>query len=96
MLLIYTLRKSESRLWEKKIFRHKREYVTGEQRYLHDEGLYNVYPSPEIIMVIKSRGMRWAWHVTCLVAIKIHIKFIPIPERKTLGRPRIRWKVRLT
>jgi hypothetical protein len=47
-------------------------------------------------MVIKSRGMRWAWHVTCLVAIKMHIKFIPIPERKTLGRPRIRRKVRLT
>jgi acyl-coenzyme A synthetase/AMP-(fatty) acid ligase len=34
-----------------------------EWRRLHNEELYNLYSSPNIIRVIKSRGMRWAGHV---------------------------------
>jgi hypothetical protein len=37
--------------------------VTGDWRRLHNEELHNLYSSPNIIRKIKSRRMRWAWHV---------------------------------
>jgi hypothetical protein len=37
--------------------------VTGGWRKLHNEGLYNMYSSPSIIRIIKSRRMRWAGHM---------------------------------
>jgi NADH:ubiquinone oxidoreductase subunit F (NADH-binding) len=37
----------------------KREEVTGGWRKLHNEDLHNVYSSPSIITMIKSRTMRW-------------------------------------
>jgi hypothetical protein len=37
--------------------------VTGEWRKLHNEGLSDLYSSPSIITIIKSRRMRWAGHV---------------------------------
>jgi hypothetical protein len=37
--------------------------VTGGWRKLHNEGLHNLYSSPSIIRMIKSRTMRWAGHV---------------------------------
>jgi hypothetical protein len=42
----------------------KREEATGECRRLHNEELNDLYSSPNIIRVIKSRRMRWAGHVT--------------------------------
>jgi hypothetical protein len=36
---------------------------TGEQRKLHDEEFCNLYSSPSIIRIIKSRRIRWAGHV---------------------------------
>jgi hypothetical protein len=47
----------------RKIFGPKRDEVTGEWRRLHNEEFNNLYSSPNIICVIKSRGMRWAGHV---------------------------------
>jgi hypothetical protein len=36
--------------------------VTGGWRKLHNEELHNLYSSPSIIRIIKSRMMRWAGH----------------------------------
>jgi hypothetical protein len=47
----------------RRIFGPKREEVTGEWRKLHDEELNDLYCSPNIVRVVKSRRMRWAGHV---------------------------------
>jgi hypothetical protein len=41
----------------------KKDEVAGEWRKLHNEKLRNLYLSPNIIIQIKSRRMRWAEHV---------------------------------
>jgi hypothetical protein len=38
--------------------------VTGDLRKMHNEELHNLYSSPNIIRIIKSRRMKWAGHVT--------------------------------
>jgi hypothetical protein len=45
------------------IFGPKRDEVTGDWRKLHNEDLNDLYCSPNIVRVIKSRRMRWAGHV---------------------------------
>jgi hypothetical protein len=47
----------------RRIFGRKRDEVTGEWTKLHNEGLGDLYSSPSIIRIIKSRRMRWAGHV---------------------------------
>jgi hypothetical protein len=47
----------------RRIFGPKRQGVTGEWRRLHNEELNDMYSSPNIIRMIKSRRMRWAGHV---------------------------------
>jgi hypothetical protein len=47
----------------RRIFGPKRDEVTGEWRKLHNEELHELYSSPSIIRIIKSRRMRWAGHV---------------------------------
>jgi hypothetical protein len=42
------------------IFGPKRDEVTGEWRKLHNEELHDLYSSPRIIRIMKSRRMRWA------------------------------------
>jgi hypothetical protein len=46
-----------------RIFGPKRDEVTGDWRKLHNEELHNLYSSPNIIRMIKSRRIRWAGHV---------------------------------
>jgi len=47
----------------RRIFGPRRDEVTGEWRRLHNEELNDLYSSPNIVRVIKSRRMRWAGHV---------------------------------
>jgi hypothetical protein len=47
----------------RRIFGPKRDDVTGDWRKLHKEELHNLYSSPNIIRMNKSRRMRWAEHV---------------------------------
>ena len=47
----------------RRIFGPRRDEVTGEWRRLHNEELNDLYTSPNIVWVIKSRRMRWAEHV---------------------------------
>ncbi|KAJ4436140.1 hypothetical protein ANN_18767 [Periplaneta americana] len=50
----------------RKIYRAKRDEVTGEWRKLHNTELHALYSSPDIIRNIKSRRLRWAGHVACM------------------------------
>jgi hypothetical protein len=51
----------------RRIFRLKRDGVTGGWRKLHNEELHDMYSSPSIIRIIKLRRMRWAGHVARMV-----------------------------
>jgi len=47
----------------RRIFQAKRDEVTGNWRKLYNEELNSLYSSPNIILVVKFRRMRWARHV---------------------------------
>jgi hypothetical protein len=55
-----TLREEHGLRVFRRIFEPKRDEVTGGSRKLHNEELHNLYSSPSIIRMIKSRSMRWA------------------------------------
>jgi hypothetical protein len=56
----------------RRIFGPKRDEVTGEWRRLHNEELYALYSTPNIIWVIKSRRLRWAEHVARMGRGEVH------------------------
>jgi hypothetical protein len=75
------------------VFGFKRDEVTGDWRRLHKEELNDLYSSPNIIRVIKSRITRWAGHVARMGEGRVAYRIlVGIPEgRSALGRPRRRW-----
>jgi len=69
------------------MFGSKRDKVVGGWRRLHNEELYNMYVSPSIIRVIKSRRMRWVGHIAWLQDMRNIYQFRRKPwNEKTLGR----------
>jgi hypothetical protein len=58
----------------RRIFGPKRDDVRGEWRRLHNEEINDLYSSPNIIRMIKSRRMRWAGKVTCLGRREVHTR----------------------
>jgi len=77
----------------RRIFGPRLDEVTGEWRRLNNEELNDLYCSPNIVRVIKSRRMRWAGHVACMGEERGVYRFlVGKPEgRRPLGRPRRRW-----
>jgi hypothetical protein len=77
----------------RKIFGPKRDGVMGDWRKLHNEDIHNLFSSPNIIRMIKSRRMRWAGHVARMEAKSNACRIlVGKPERKgPLGRARRRW-----
>ena len=63
-------------------------------RRIHNEELHNLYRSPNIVWVIKSRRLRWAGHVARMEEGRSAFKILtcrPV-EKRLLGRPRLRWE----
>jgi len=78
----------------RRVFGAKRDEVTGEWRKLHNEELSDLYCSPNIIRVIKSRRMRWAGHVARMgEGRRVHRVLVGKPEgKRPFGKFRRRWK----
>jgi len=79
----------------RRIYGPRRGEVTGERRRLHNEELNDLYCSPNIVRVVKSRRMRWAGHVASMGEERgVYRDLVGKPEgKRPLGRPRCRWVI---
>jgi hypothetical protein len=78
----------------RKIFGPRRDEKTVEWRKLHNEELNDLYSSPNIVRVFKSRRMSWAGQVARMgVSRGVYRVLVENPEgKRPLGRPRHRWE----
>ena len=78
----------------RRIFGPKKGEVTREWKKLHNEELNDLYSSPSIVRVIKSRRMRWTGHVTRMGERRGAYRILVVkPEgKRPLGRTRHRWE----
>jgi len=95
--LTHTREKRRLRVFEnrvvRRIFGPKRDEVTGEWRKLHNEELNDLYCSPHIIRVIRSRRIRWVGNVESMGTAEAYTGYWWGNEgKRTLGRPRCRWE----
>ena len=75
------------------LFEPKRDEVTKEWRKQRNEELNDLYSSPIVVWVIKSRRMRWAGHVARMGDRRgVHMVSMGEPEgKRPLGGSRRRW-----
>jgi len=59
----------------RRIFEPKTNEVTGEWRKLHNDELNDLYCSPNIVRVTKSRKIKWAWHVVGMGRVEVYTGF---------------------
>jgi hypothetical protein len=70
----------------RRMFGPKSDEVTVEWRKLHNRELHDLYSSPSIIRIIKSRRKRWAGHVARMGDKRIVYRLLvgkPVTTRKT-------------
>jgi hypothetical protein len=89
----YRLRVFENRVL-RKIFGPKRDEVAGDWRIMHNEEIYDLYYSPNIIPVIKSRRMRWTGHVARMGDMRGEYRVLVggLEGERALRRPGHRWE----
>jgi hypothetical protein len=77
----------------RRIFGPKRDEVKGWWRKLHNKEHHDLYTSPSIIRIIKSRRMRWAGHVPLMGEKRNKYRLLVGKPggKRPLGRLKCRW-----
>jgi hypothetical protein len=77
----------------RRIFGPKKDEVTEDWRKLRNEELHNMYSSPNVIRMMKSRIMRCLGHVARMGEKRNAYRIlVGRPEgNRPIGRPRYRW-----
>jgi hypothetical protein len=89
------------RVFENKVMRRifglRRNDVTGKWRKRHNEELNDLYCSPSVVWMTKSRRMRWAGHVARMGERRgVYRVLVGKHEgKRPLGRPRRRWEANI-
>jgi hypothetical protein len=85
-----TLREEHKLRVLRRIFGRKRDEVTGEWRKLHNKELLDLYSSPSIIRIMKSRRMRGARHVARMGKKRNAYRLLvgKAEGKRQLGKPR--------
>jgi len=70
----------------RRIFEPRKDEVTGEWRRLHNEELKDLYSSPNIVRVTKSRRMKWDRHMPHMGEERVLYRIlVRKPEKETTG-----------